>query len=154
MHLTRQTALWAIRQLRDDALPMFDALEPADKHASLPTMPPSRLVVFDYASIGLSLKAHPLSFLRPRLDAMGITPASRLRDEKQFPRNSPIAVAGLVLVRQRPATASGVLLITLEDETGVANLIVRPDIVTGRVKSGHCGAGQKQPVNLSSIYIM
>ena len=59
---------------------------------------------------------------------MGVTPASRLRDDRRFPQNTPIAVAGLVLVRQRPATASGVLFITLEDETGVANLIVRPHI--------------------------
>ncbi len=74
MQLTRQTALWAIRQLRDDALPMFDALEPSEENSSLPKMMPSRLVVFDYASIGLSLKAHPVSFLRQGLDAMGITP--------------------------------------------------------------------------------
>jgi error-prone DNA polymerase len=128
MCLTRQTSLWAIRQLRDDGLPLFDSLEPDEKPTSLPKMMPSRLVVFDYASIGLSLKAHPVSFLRPRLDAIRVTPTGRLKDERRYPQNSAIAVAGLVLVRQRPATASGVVFITLEDETGVANLIIRPNV--------------------------
>ncbi|HEY4329537.1 MAG TPA: error-prone DNA polymerase, partial [Phycisphaerae bacterium] len=105
-----------------------DTLEPSAENPPLPLMMPSRLVVFDYASMGLSLKAHPISFLRPRLDTMRVNPAGKLKDEKRFPHKTPVAVAGLVLVRQRPATASGVVFITIEDETGTANLIVRPDI--------------------------
>jgi error-prone DNA polymerase len=82
----------------------------------------------DYASTSLSLKAHPLSFIRQMLDRKRVTRAAELRDERRWPQRRHIAVAGIVLVRQRPSTASGVVFITLEDETGVANLIVRPRI--------------------------
>ncbi len=96
--------------------------------ALLPPIPPDRAVVYDYAATGLSLKAHPISFLRPRLGRLRVTPAAHLADPRLAPAHSRVSVAGLILVRQRPATASGMLFITLEDETGVANLIVRPPI--------------------------
>ena len=78
----------------------------------------------DYATTGLSLRPHPVSFARGVLDRWGIVPAAALRDEARFPNGSRAKVAGLVLVRQRPGTASGVVFVTLEDETGVANLIL------------------------------
>ena len=95
---------------------------------SLPRIDEPRKVIQDYAALGLSLKAHPVSFLRPMLEARGAVPAADLRDEKKWPHGTRAAVAGMVLVRQRPGTASGIVFMTIEDETGTANLIVRPHI--------------------------
>jgi error-prone DNA polymerase len=91
-------------------------------------VPETRKTIDDYNATGLSLRAHPLQFLRPRLEQRGVSPAISLRSEDAMPHGSSIAVAGLVLCRQRPATASGVVFITLEDESGIANLIVRPKV--------------------------
>jgi len=132
MGLDRQRALWEIRALPEDELPMFADVQTADDAASgqirLPHIPGPQKVVQDYAALRLSLKAHPLSFLRDELRAMRITEAKELKDESRWPQGRMIAVAGLVLVRQRPATANGIVFMTLEDETGIANLIVRPQI--------------------------
>jgi error-prone DNA polymerase len=82
-------------------------------------------VLADYRALGLSLRGHPVGFLRADLDALGVTPAERL---KTWGDRRPVAVAGIVLVRQRPSTAKGITFVTLEDETGTANLIVRPEV--------------------------
>ena len=82
-------------------------------------------VVEDYASLRFSLKAHPVSFLRARLAAEGMVETARLLE---LANGGTVKVAGLVLVRQRPGTAKGVIFATLEDETGVANIIVWPDV--------------------------
>ena len=82
-------------------------------------------VLADYRSIGLSLRAHPLEFLREELEGMDVVPAERL---KSWPDGKPVRVAGIVLVRQRPGTAKGITFVTLEDETGQANLIIRPGV--------------------------
>jgi len=87
-------------------------------------MPLAEEVVADYQTQRLSLKAHPLSFLRPALAARGFIPAADLRRRKH---RSMVDLAGIVLIRQRPGSAKGVCFITLEDETGVANLVVWPD---------------------------
>jgi error-prone DNA polymerase len=78
-------------------------------------------VVADYRSAGLSLRAHPISFHRRELAQLGITPAARLVD---LANESPVRVAGMVLLRQRPGTAKGITFVTLEDETGTVNLVV------------------------------
>ncbi len=78
--------------------------------------------------MGLSLKAHPVSFCRAELAARGAVPASELADSRKWPHGSEAGIAGIVLVRQRPGTASGIVFMTLEDETGTANLIVRPHV--------------------------
>jgi error-prone DNA polymerase len=83
-------------------------------------MPPGEHVIHDYRSLGLSLKAHPLAFLRDRLDAFGITPNERL---PRVPDKNRVSVAGLVLVRQRPGKGNAIFL-TLEDDRGIANIIV------------------------------
>ncbi|MEM6504000.1 MAG: OB-fold nucleic acid binding domain-containing protein [Planctomycetota bacterium] len=80
----------------------------------------------DYDTTGLSLKQHPLAFLRPQLNRQRVIPCGDLADADRLPHGTPAAVAGLVLVRQRPGSASGVVFITLEDETGIANLILWP----------------------------
>ncbi len=91
----------------------------------------SEHVVDDYASLRFSLKAHPVSFLREGLRAEGIVEAAALAE---LPKDRRVRVAGLVLVRQRPGTAKGVIFATLEDETGVANVIVWPDVFARRRK--------------------
>ncbi len=98
---------------------------PRSTQPFLPLMPLGQEVMADYATHGLSLKAHPLALLRDELDRRRIVPAAALR---QLPAGRWAKVAGLVLIRQRPATASGVVFITLEDETGGVNLILRPKV--------------------------
>jgi error-prone DNA polymerase len=138
MGLDRQAAMWHVRALRDEKLPMFDEqhthaeersrLEIAERRVSLPSVRPLRKVAHDYASIGLSLRPHPMSFIRERLNAMRATPTGELKDQARWKQGMQIAVAGIVLVRQRPSTANGIVFMTIEDETGVANLIIRPEI--------------------------
>jgi len=91
----------------------------------LPALSAAEEVLADYRATGFSLKDHPLSFLREGLDRLGVTPAAGLAS---WPDGKPIRVAGIVLVRQRPSTAKGITFVTLEDETGTANLIVRPAV--------------------------
>jgi error-prone DNA polymerase len=92
-----------------------------DDAAALPPMSLRDEVVADYRSGGLSLRAHPISFHRPELDRLGITSAAGLA---ALANEAPVRVAGLVLLRQRPGTAKGITFVTLEDETGVVNLVV------------------------------
>ncbi|WP_207458986.1 error-prone DNA polymerase [Azospirillum sp. SYSU D00513] len=124
--LDQRAALWAVRALGDQPLPLFarlDGPESREPAVELPDMTPGERVVMDYASLSLSLKCHPLSLLRDGL--AGIVPAERLRHLRNGAR---VTVAGLVLVRQRPGSASGVIFVTVEDETGIANLVVMPDV--------------------------
>lgn len=129
MNLDRQRALWQVKPLRDDDFPLFDSSDATDESGldRLPHIPAEHRVLHDYGSIGLSLKAHPVSFLREHLASLRVLPAADLRDEKRCPAKRRVSVAGVVLCRQRPGTASGVVFITLEDETGIANLIVWRD---------------------------
>jgi error-prone DNA polymerase len=129
--LDRRDALWAVRGLNragdKDDLPLlkslsFNALEP---EAKLPPMPLGEHVVEDYRHLSLSLKAHPVAFLRKRLAAKKILRAEELRT---YPPGRRVSVAGLVLVRQRPGSAKGVIFLTVEDETGIANAIVWPKV--------------------------
>jgi error-prone DNA polymerase len=92
---------------------------------ALPSASPLSEVVADYRAIGLSLRDHPMKFLRPGLDKMRVAKAS---DLAVLPVDRLVKVAGLTLMRQRPGTASGITFVTLEDETGFANLIVRPEV--------------------------
>ncbi len=127
MGLSRSAALWQVRQLSDERLPLFEDMNAAEEPAiALPSVTPARRVVHDYASTGLSLKEHPMAFLRDDLDRRGVTPCAELADLKAWPHGKLVKVAGLVLVRQRPGSASGVVFMTLEDETGIANLILWP----------------------------
>ena len=129
--LDRREALWAVRGLDrvgdQDDLPLF-ASRPAremEPDARLAPMPLGAHVVEDYRRLSLSLKAHPASFMRARLTARGVLRSEALRSIRNGER---VTVAGLVLVRQRPGTAGGVIFMTLEDETGVANIIVWPKV--------------------------
>jgi error-prone DNA polymerase len=127
--LSRREALWAVRGLvgNDGAetLPLFASTGvPAlrqEKGAVLPLMAASEDVIHDYRTLSFSLKAHPLSFMRNKLNRRGIVSASELSRARDGQR---VEVAGLVLVRQRPGTASGIVFSTLEDETGIANIVI------------------------------
>ncbi len=134
MGIGRREAAWAIKALRPDKLPLFEeadrraaAIRPEINEADveLPGMTGGRQVVEDYRSHGLTLRAHPVSFLREQLGQMGISPC---RDLRQARNGSRLSVSGLVLVRQKPGSAKGVMFITLEDETDIANLIVWPSM--------------------------
>ncbi|MGJ4856640.1 error-prone DNA polymerase [Labrys sp. La1] len=134
--LDRREALWAVRRFETIGIgvtktsrdmPLLaadfdDALFP-EPAVALPVMSQSEHVLEDYQSTGLSLKAHPCSFLRPQLQHLGAITNEAHRDVK-LKQDSLVTVAGLVVTRQRPGTASGVVFMTIEDETGIANIIV------------------------------
>lgn len=127
--LDRQQALWAIKRLRDEHLPLFDsAKEREELEANLPPIRERQHVLRDYASTGLSLRGHPLAFYRRSFRERGVLSIAEMKDPRRSPHGSRISVAGMVLVRQRPGTANGVMFMTIEDETGMGNLIVRPSI--------------------------
>ena len=153
MGLSRREALWAVRGLKEVEGGLFGRggdggqSEPrsedrgqgseterrrdgetkcSEARVVLPPAPDSEQTLRDYASVGLTLRRHPVSFVRARLAAAGAIPARELADAERSPQGRFVRVAGLALVRQRPATASGIVFITIEDESGVANLIVRP----------------------------
>ncbi len=126
--LSRRDALWAVKALRrsgdKDDLPLFAraAMPDMEPDAQLPSMPPGEEVIEDYRHLRLSLRAHPVSFLRADLDARGIVRHDLL---PTLPRGRRVTIGGLVLVRQRPGTGNAIFM-TIEDETAIANTIVWP----------------------------
>ena len=131
MGLDRRAALWDSRALKPTPdLPLFTYAKTSDEGlesepAQLPAMPLSEHVVNDYQTIRLSLKAHPMSFLREHYAVRKFITADQLKSIRDGKR---LSIAGLVLIRQRPGSAKGVVFITIEDETGIANLVVWPDV--------------------------
>ncbi len=132
--LDRRAALWAISGLADAPLPLFAAADAHDRTVRPETAEPAvaltpmtlgREVVEDYGSVGLSLRRHPVAFLRAELDRARIVTCAQLAQTRD---GRTVDVAGIVLVRQRPGSAKGVLFITIEDETGIGNLIVWPSL--------------------------
>jgi error-prone DNA polymerase len=129
--LDRRAALWAVRRLPDDVpLPLFEtaaAREQPDEHARpLPLMPLPEQVVADYQTIRLSLKGHPMEFLRPMFTSERVVACQDICHRND---RSSVRCAGVVLVRQRPGSAKGVVFMTLEDETGIANIVVWPKVM-------------------------
>ena len=131
MGLDRRAALWDARALKSAPdLPLFIYAEardegPESEPAQLPAMPLSEHVVNDYQTIRLSLKAHPMGFLREHYAGQKFITADQLKSVKDGRR---VSIAGLVLIRQRPGSAKGVVFVTIEDETGIANLVVWSDV--------------------------
>ncbi len=129
--LDRRAALWDSRALKPAPdLPLFAAADARDEgaepeQARLPAMPLSEHVVNDYQTVRLSLKAHPMRFLRAHYAQRGFVTARELESLRDGKR---LSIAGLVLIRQRPGSAKGVVFITIEDETGIANLVIWPDV--------------------------
>jgi error-prone DNA polymerase len=154
LRLARREALWAVKGLVGEAkapieAPLLAQLSLFEDDAALPSMSLPEHVAEDYRTTSLSLKAHPLQFFRPSLTRRGGIPAARLKDVADGAR---VCIAGLVLIRQQPQTANGIVFLTLEDETGPANIVVWRDrfqanrktvmmasflMVHGRVQKAH-----------------
>jgi error-prone DNA polymerase len=120
--LDRRQALWRVRGLGEKALPLFAAIETqaSEPEVALRPMTDGREVVEDYRSVQLSLRAHPLAFLRPELERRGFVTCAELARIKDGRR---VHLSGIVLIRQRPGTTN-VTFLTIEDETGIANIIL------------------------------
>ncbi|TWT35286.1 Error-prone DNA polymerase [Posidoniimonas corsicana] len=128
LRVDRQQAQWhaLAQESNDQGRPLLADLDDDEPLIdSLPPPSPLQETLADYQSLGLSLRAHPLAFFREMLDTRQVLRAERLQTTRS---GSRVAVAGLVLLRQRPGTAKGITFATLEDETGVANLIIRPHV--------------------------
>jgi error-prone DNA polymerase len=130
LKLTRRQGLWAVKGAPPaSGAPLFEAMGLVETDgappSALPRLAPSEEVVGDYQTIRLSLKGHPVSFLRERLERAGAVTAQAYPATANGRR---VVVGGVVLVRQRPGTAKGVCFMTVEDETGVANLVLWPDV--------------------------
>jgi error-prone DNA polymerase len=129
--LDRRAALWAVRRLPDDVpLPLFQAAtareQPDEAARPLPAMPLSEQVIADYQTVRVSLKGHPMEFLRASLRREGVLSCA---DATGQGNGRFVKCAGVVLVRQRPGSANGVVFMTIEDETGVANIVVWPKVM-------------------------
>ncbi len=129
----RRQGLWKVRGLGEAPLPLFAAADARELNHSVEGIEPEvalrpltdgREVVEDYRTLQLSLRAHPLSFLRDELTRQGVT---RCADLDQLRDGRHVEVAGIILVRQKPGSAKGILFITIEDESGIANGILWPD---------------------------
>jgi len=134
LKLARREALWAIRALRDEPLPLFAAAAVSEKETvpeirepavAFRPMTAGGEVVEDYGHVGLTLRSHPVSFLREDLRRRRIVPCA---DAMQARDGRWLQTVGLVLVRQMPGSAKGVMFITIEDETGIANLVIWPKL--------------------------
>ncbi|WP_050387108.1 error-prone DNA polymerase [Bradyrhizobium pachyrhizi] len=129
--LDRREALWVVRRLPDDVpLPLFEAAtareQPDEGAKPLPEMPRPEQVVADYQTIRLSLKGHPMEFLRDTFTKERVVACHTINQSNDRRR---VRCAGVVLVRQRPGSAKGVVFMTLEDETGIANIVVWPKVM-------------------------
>ncbi|TXJ13067.1 MAG: error-prone DNA polymerase [Afipia sp.] len=129
--LDRREALWTVRRLPDDVpLPLFESAaareQPDEAAQPLPLMPLPEQVVADYQTVRLSLKGHPMEFLRAAFTGEGIVACEGVSHANDKRR---VRCAGVVLVRQRPGSSKGVVFMTLEDETGIANIVVWPKVM-------------------------
>jgi error-prone DNA polymerase len=140
---SRRESVWESLVLQDEQMQLFDERHvEAEEPVTLPKMPLGQEVMTDYSTIGLSLKKHPVALIREELKAKNVITSSELLER---PHGKWTKVAGLVLIRQRPGTASGIVFVTLEDETGIVNLIVRPDIYEKyRLAARHAGLLQAE----------
>ncbi|HEX4494840.1 MAG TPA: error-prone DNA polymerase [Thermoanaerobaculia bacterium] len=123
--LTRRAALWQVARLAKPAGPLLDPL-PDPEPSPLPEMTPAEETKADYGNVQLTLGPHPLAYLREQLMKKGITTATGLG---ALPNGARVRTAGSVIVRQRPGTAKGLLFLTLEDETGMSQAVVPPDLL-------------------------
>ncbi|MGO9546616.1 MAG: error-prone DNA polymerase, partial [Rhodomicrobium sp.] len=124
--LGRRETLWEVSGLEADVLPLLPSPCPSPRgDIQLPPLRDEEAVTEDYSAFGLSLRNHPMAFMRAGLQAKGMVTAA---DLKKLPNGRYVKIAGLVLFRQRPGTAKGTIFVTIEDETGAANLIVWPKI--------------------------
>jgi error-prone DNA polymerase len=123
--LTRRAALWQVARAARPAGPLLDELEDTEP-SPLPEMTPVEETMADYSGIQLTLGPHPMAYLRPQLDEKGVVSAAGL---ESIPSGQRVRTAGSVIVRQRPGTAKGLLFLTLEDETGMSQAVISPDLL-------------------------
>jgi len=123
--LTRRAALWQVARLSKSAGPLLDRLTDPEP-SPLAEMTAVEETQADYSGSQLTLGPHPLTYFRPQLERKGVTPAARL---DALPNGAKVRTAGSVIVRQRPGTAKGILFLTLEDETGMSQAVVSPDLL-------------------------
>jgi error-prone DNA polymerase len=123
--LSRRAALWQVARLGRPAGPLLDRLTDPEP-SPLPEMTPAEETMADYGTAQLTLGPHPMSYYRKMLEKKGVTPAGRL---DSLPNGARVRTAGSVIVRQRPGTAKGLLFLTLEDETGMSQAVVSPDLL-------------------------
>jgi len=123
--LSRRAALWQVARSARPAGPLLDKLEDPEP-SPLPEMTPVEETQADYAGIQLTLGPHPLTYFRDQLEKKGVTTAAGLEKLRDGQR---VRTAGSVIVRQRPGTAKGLLFLTLEDETGMSQAVVSPDLL-------------------------
>ncbi len=127
LEVVRRRALWGALAVEASAAEgdLFAGVAMEEPAASIPEASASEEVAADYAATGLSERAHPMALLRPRLAARQVRTAREILGMRD---RAAVEVAGLVIVRQRPETAAGIVFVSLEDETGIANLVVMPDV--------------------------
>ncbi|ACG73475.1 DNA polymerase III, alpha subunit [Anaeromyxobacter sp. K] len=121
----RRDAVWRSLAVEADGGDLFAGLAPPEPEVALPAASAADEVSADFATTGLSVRGHPMALVRPGLGGDRIRTA---RELGRLPDRAPVEVAGLVIVRQRPETARGIVFVSLEDETGIANLVVMPDV--------------------------
>jgi error-prone DNA polymerase len=123
--LDRRSALWQVERAVRLAGELFDHIDAPAAPSPLPAMTASERLVTDYAGTGLTIGPHPMTFRRHEVSMRGVL---RAIDLPQIRTGRRVRTAGMVITRQRPGTAKGFVFLTLEDETGIANIIVRPDL--------------------------
>jgi len=123
--LHRRDALWQVQKFGSRVSQMLETITEPDESSPLAAMTIEERLVADYDGTGVTVGPHPMAYRREELRRMGIVSASEL---KKLPNNKPVLAAGAVITRQRPGTAKGLIFLTLEDETGHANVIVMPDV--------------------------
>jgi error-prone DNA polymerase len=123
--LHRRDALWQVERAVRGSGPLLEKLPEPDTPSPLPPMNHEERLMADFHGTGLTVGPHPMAYRREWLNAMGIRRASELRD---IPSGKRLRIGGCVIVRQRPGTAKGFVFLSLEDETGVANAIITPDL--------------------------
>jgi error-prone DNA polymerase len=130
LELNRRAAHWQIQELGHRPLPLDTFLKPREGSSpvALPESSMQREMFADYAMSGLSLRAHPMQFLRSYLNSRGAMTAEALCSKYGIKKGAVLSAGGIAIIRQRPGTAKGVVFVTLEDETGSLNLIIRPNL--------------------------
>ena len=125
LQLHRRDALWQVERAVRGSGPLLENLPEPDSPSPLQPMNHEERLVADFHGTGLTVGPHPMAYRRDWLNAMGIRRASELRD---IPSGKRLRIGGCVITRQRPGTAKGFVFVSLEDETGVANAIIAPDL--------------------------
>jgi error-prone DNA polymerase len=123
--LHRRDALWQIERSVRHSGPLLDELPEPDAKSPLHPMNPEERLVADFRGTGMTVGPHPMAYHRERMDAIGVYKAS---DLASIPNGKYLRIGGCVIARQRPGTAKGFVFLSLEDETGVANAIIMPDL--------------------------